>query len=185
MKRQTPFIYVAFSLLACSVLFLNNGSGKSGTYAGLSTDSGTCASCHSGGTTAGASLTLAGAPTSYVAGQAYPLTLTITDPDAVSGGFQIVATNGITTAQIGSFIAGAGVKLNNANRAVQSSPKLFSSGSVAWSFNWVAPATGAAVQFTYSVVAGNSDGDETVGDAVYSGSRIGPSSLPSCSCESR
>jgi Secretion system C-terminal sorting domain/Reeler domain len=174
MKRQTPFIYVAFGVLAFGALFLNSDNGRAGYYSGLTTDSGTCASCHGGGTVAGLGVTITGAPASYVAGQTYPLTLTIKDPDAKSGGFQIVATNGANTTQIGTFVAATGVKLNDVKRAVQSAPKLFASGSVAWTFNWTAPTTGTAVKFNYSVVASNNDGNENVGDAVLTGSQTGP-----------
>jgi hypothetical protein len=174
MKQQLRFIYVAFGVIAFGALFLNSDNGRNGNYSGLSTDSGTCTSCHGGGTVNGSGVTLTGAPASYVAGQTYPLTLTIKDPDAISGGFQIVATNGATTAQIGTFVAATGVKLNDVKRAVQSSPKLFAAGSVAWTFNWTAPATGTAVKFNFSGVACNNDGNETVGDAVYSGFQAGP-----------
>jgi hypothetical protein len=176
MKRQLPFIYVAFGVIAFGALFLNSDNGRNGNYAGLSTDSGSCGApgCHAGGTVNGTGPTLTGAPASYVAGQTYPLTLTIKDPDAVSGGFQIVATNGATTAQIGTFAAGTGSKLNNTARLVQNTPKLFAAGSVSWTFNWTAPTTGTAAKFFYSVVAGNNDGFENIGDAVYTGSQAGP-----------
>jgi hypothetical protein len=176
MKRQLPFIYAAFGVIAFGALFLNSDTGRSGNYSGLSGDSGTCGApgCHAGGTVNGTGPMLTGAPASYVAGQTYPLTLTIKDPDAISGGFQIVATNGTTTAQIGTFVAGAGSKLNNTARLVQSAPKLFATGSVSWTFNWTAPTTGTAAKFFYSVVAGNNDGFENIGDAVYTGSQAGP-----------
>jgi hypothetical protein len=174
MKKQLRFIYTAFSLIALGTLFINSDTGRAGNYAGLSTDSGTCTSCHGGRTATGLGVTLAGAPTSYVAGQTYPLTLTIKDPVAISGGFQVVATNGTTTTQIGTFAGGTGSKLNNTGRPVQSSPKLFATGSVSWTFNWTAPTTGTAVKFNYSAVACNNDGNENVGDAVYSGSQLGP-----------
>jgi Secretion system C-terminal sorting domain len=174
MKKQIPFIYVAFSLITFGTLFLNSDTGRAGNYSGLTSDSGTCTSCHGGRAATGAGVTLSGAPASYVAGQTYPLTLTIKDPVAVSGGFQIVATNGTTTAQIGTFVAGTGSKLNDVKRPVQTAPKLFSGGSVSWTFNWTAPTTGTAVKFNYSTVACNNDGFENVGDAVYSGSQTGP-----------
>ena len=174
MKKQVRFVCTAFSLIAFGTLFINSDNGRNGNYAGLSTDNGTCTSCHGGRTATGLGVTLAGAPTSYVAGQTYPLTLTIKDPVATSGGFQVVATSGTTTAQIGTFVVGTGSKLNDVKRVVQSSPKLFSGGSVSWTFNWTAPTTGTAVKFNYSVVASNNDGNETVGDAIYSGSQLGP-----------
>ena len=174
MKKQLPFIYVAFCLIAFGALFINSDNGRTGAYAGLSSDNGTCSNCHGGGTVNGTGVQITGAPASYVAGQVYPITLTLKDPDAVSGGFQIVATNGTTTTAIGTFAAGTGSKLNDIKRPVQSSPKLFSAGAVAWTFNWTAPATGTAVKFFYSAVASNNDRNETVGDAVYSGSQAGP-----------
>jgi Secretion system C-terminal sorting domain len=174
MKKQMHAIAFAFGIIAVGALFINSDNGRNGAYAGLSSDNGTCTSCHGGGTVNGTGVQITGAPTSYVAGQVYPITLTIKDPDAVSGGFQIVATNGTTTTAIGTFAAGTGSKLNDLKRPVQSTPKLFSAGAVAWTFNWTAPATGTAVKFHYSAVACNNDGNETVGDAVYSGSQTGP-----------
>jgi hypothetical protein len=174
MKKQLRFISTAFSLIAFGTLFINSDNGRNGNYAGLSTDSGTCTSCHGGRTANGLGVTIAGAPASYVAGQTYPLTLTIKDPVAISGGFQVVATSGTTTTAIGTFVAGTGSKLNDVKRVVQNAPKLFSGGSVSWTFNWTAPATGTTVKFNYSAVACNNDGNENVGDAIYSGSQLGP-----------
>jgi Secretion system C-terminal sorting domain len=176
MKKQISFSYVAFGVIAFGALFLNSDNGRAGNYSGLSSDSGTCGAvgCHAGGTVNGTGVALSGAPASYVAGQVYPMTLTLKDPDAVSGGFQIVATNGTTTTQIGAFTAGTGSKINNTLRLVQSTPKLFASGGVSWSFNWTAPSTGTAAKFHYSAVASNNDGFENIGDAVYTGSQTGP-----------
>ncbi len=176
MKKQARFIFTTFSLVAFGALFINSDNGRTGNYVGLSTDSGTCGAvgCHAGKTANGLGVTVSGAPASYVAGQVYPLTLTLKDPTAISGGFQIEATNGVTTAHLGAFTPGVGNKLNNTLRPVQSSPKLFASGAVSWSFSWTAPATGTAVKFFYSAVASNNDGLENVGDAVYTGSQAGP-----------
>lgn len=173
MKSQVNILFIAFGIVGVSIIFLSSDTGRAGNYSGLTTDSGTCASCHGGGTVNGTGVKLMGAPASYVAGQIYPLTLTISDPDAVSGGFQIVATNGVATTPIGTFTAGTDSKLNNVQRPVQNTPKLFASGSVSWSFKWTAPATGSVVKFHYSAVACNNDGIETVGDAVYSGTTTG------------
>jgi hypothetical protein len=75
MKRQLPFIYAAFGVIAFGALFLNSDNGRNGNYAGLSTDSGSCGApgCHAGGTVNGTGPTLTGAPASYVAGQTYPV----------------------------------------------------------------------------------------------------------------
>ena len=166
-------MFIAFGIVGVSIIFLSSDTGRAGNYSGLTTDSGTCASCHGGGTVNGTGVKLTGAPASYVAGQIYPLTLTISDPDAVSGGFQIVATNSVSTTPIGTFTAGTDSKLNNVQRPVQNTPKLFATGSVSWSFKWTAPAAGTTVKFHYSVVACNNDGNETIGDAVYSGTTTG------------
>jgi hypothetical protein len=73
-----------------------------------------------------------------------------------------------------ALIAGAGSYLNGVKRPVQTAPKLFAAGSVSWVFSWTAPTTGTAVKFNYSTVAGNNDGFENIGDAVYTGSQTGP-----------
>jgi hypothetical protein len=176
MKRKVHFIYTLFGLFAYAGLFLNDASGRKGGYSGAPGDV-TCATggCHIDHThdpLGGVSLT--GAPASFTAGQSYPLTLTIKDAQAVTGGFQIVATNNALTNNVmyGTFTAGTGSQIASTTgasplRLTHTSPKPFAGGFVSWTFNWKAPATGSGVRFYFAGNASNGDLDETVGDVIY------------------
>jgi Secretion system C-terminal sorting domain len=189
MKRKNPFIYTIFGLCAFAGLFLNASGGPKDVAAGAPGDlSCTTSGCHidnahdpNGG------VTLTGAPASFTAGVSYPLTLTIRDAQAVSGGFQIVATNNSVGNNLmyGTFTGSTalGTKLLTAtvlgplsgtaslNRLVQKVPKPFAVvggvNSVSWTFDWIAPATGSGVRFYFTGNASNDDGDQTVGDVIY------------------
>jgi hypothetical protein len=177
MKQKIPFVYIGFGLVMLGGLFLGDASGRKGNYAGAPSDL-TCTSCHSDIAHTGTGLTLTGAPASFIAGQSYPLTLTLNAPSFVSGGFQIVATNAAagTNAMFGSFVAGTGSKIASATgagagRLTHNATKVMTGSNASWSFNWIAPSTGSGVKFYFTGVASNEDGDETVGDAVYVGSQ--------------
>lgn len=161
MKQKFRLIYSLFSLIACAALFINYSGGRDDNYAGAPNDSGTCANCHGGGSTMGSSVSLSNVPTSYVKGQSYPLTLTITHGSPIGssvGGFQIVATNGTSNAMVGSFTASMGTRVNNVSRLTQSTPKDLSSGTTSWTFNWTAPTTGAPTNVVFYYVGNAADG---------------------------
>lgn len=160
------------------VFFLASSLGRSNNWADAPGDNGYCLQCHNTGTSGG-SISLSGVPTSYQANTTYSLTLTLTDSDAVVGGFQIVATDGSTNAQIGTFSTPAGTKIQNTNRLVQSTPKSFNSGSVSWTFDWTSPNTASAptnLQFFYAGNAANGNGGRP-GDYSYKGTSL-VSTLP-------
>lgn len=164
-------------LIAVASIFINKENGQTKKYAGAPGDitSTGCADagqgCHDVAV-AGSSITLTGAPTSYVPGQVYTLTLTVSDPTKVVTGFQIVATNGTTGTQVGTFTAVAGTKIATgtgtvgAGRLIHSVITPMVSGTKSWTFNWAAPTTGAPsnIVFYYSGVAGDGNSDETIGD---------------------
>ena len=171
------FIYLSLILFS-GYLFSSASSGRDGTYAGHTSDLGTCSNCHSGGDPTGGSISLSGAPSSYEAGVTYPLTLTLISPSANFGGFQIVATNSSSNLQVGTFsvtpgetklLTGGGA---DAGRLVQSSAKAFSTGSVSWSFDWIAPSSGAPVnvEFYFAGNAADGSGGTTTGDVGFNGS---------------
>ena len=179
MKLKITFIYTAFILVGFAGLFLNDETGRRGFYSGAPGDL-TCIDCHSDDAHTGTGLTLTGAPTNFVAGQVYPLTLSLNHPGAATGGFQIVATNSAAgnNAMFGTFTAGAGNRItttvgSGAGRLTHSTPKAFASGNVSWTFNWTAPTTGSGVLFYFAGNASNGDLDETIGDAIYTGSKSG------------
>ena len=166
-KKFWPFFIIVI------VVFLTSSSGgRNGGWAGAPGDSGACTNCHGG--TSDATISLTGAPSEYEAGETYALTLTIEDPAAVVGGFQIIATNGSNNTLVGDFTASTGTKLNNISRLVQSSPKSFVSGEVSWDFDWTAPATGAPsdLQFFYAGNAANNNGNTGGDEGVVGSSAI-------------
>lgn len=167
MKRN---IYTtSFFLGIVALLFINSSSGREDNYAGANGDNGNCSGCHGG--SGGGSISLTGAPSSYNSGETYTLTLTINDADAAVGGFQIVATNGTTNTQIGSFTASSGMRITGSNRLVHSTPRAFDNGSVSWTFDWTAPTDDMPniVSFHFSGNAADGTGD-TSDDETYTAS---------------
>ncbi|MFM2267205.1 MAG: hypothetical protein RL757_646, partial [Bacteroidota bacterium] len=161
-----------FAILVVGILFLSNSTGRESDAANSTIDGGTCANCHSG--SGAGSVLLTNVPTDYQEGQTYSLTLTVNDNDAmrVAAGFQIVATDGTSGAQVGTFTPASGMRLTGTNRLVQSAPKNFASGTAAWTFDWTAP-TGTLpndITFHYAAVATDGDGGPSPTDYVYTGS---------------
>jgi hypothetical protein len=162
--------YSLFGIVLFSSLFLSYSGGVDSNHAGAPSDSGTCANCHSGGSTAGSSVSLSNLPTKFTAGQAYSLTLNLNHPSSSGGGFQIVATNGVTNAMVGSFSSGSGSRLTSGGRLTHSAPKGFSSGVASWTFNWTAPSSNVPSNVVFYFVGNATNGDsDTGGDAVVSG----------------
>jgi len=95
-------IYTTFALLFFGYLFISSSGGRDDNRANAPGDSNYCAACHTAATSGG-NIMLTGVPGSYTAGTTYPFTLTLTDADAIVGGFQIVATNGANNTQVGTF----------------------------------------------------------------------------------
>ena len=133
----------------------------------------TCASCHGGGSSVGSSVTLSNVPASYVKGQPYALTLTIVHGSPIStsvGGFQIVATNGMSNAMFGSFSPSPGTRVNNVNRLTHDSRSDLSSGTTSWTVNWTAPTTGAPTNVVFYYVGNAANGiNADDGDAILTG----------------
>jgi Secretion system C-terminal sorting domain len=181
MKRKIPFIYTTFGLLVLGSLFLNSSTGQKGAYSGAPGDQ-TCAnsSCHvNNPASVGGGMTLTGAPASFVMGQSYPMTLALRDAVGVTGGFQIVATNNAlgNNVMYGSFSVGIGSKITATTgasplRLMHNAAQPFVGGVTTWTFNWTAPATGSDVRFYFAGNASNNDGDETIGDIIYTGNQM-------------
>lgn len=188
MKRTNKLLSL-FLLIAGAGLFINKENGQNKRYAGAPGDvvatgcSDPGNGCHGdAASNTGASISLTGVPSSYIAGHIYPLTLTISDPTmgasptgtGTNAGFQIVAVNPALgansgTTNIGTFTATTETKLTTAtnggpNRLIQKTPKALASAT--WTFNWTAPATGAPanIVFYYSAVVGDGDASESITD---------------------
>jgi hypothetical protein len=143
----------------------------------------TCQQCHFGHdlNEPGGTLTLSGVPPTYAAGQAYTLTVTLKKDGLEKGGFQLAAraaTGPTAGRDAGTLeVTGAEVQLvTSADKTVtyvQHTPagtKTATPGSLAWTFRWIAPKTGA-VPVEFDVAANASNNDESpMDDAIYTAS---------------
>lgn len=171
------FVYKLSILLFFSYVFSSNSGGRNGLWAGAPGDSGNCSTCH---TTAGSgSVELTGVPTNYTSGTTYSMTLTINDAGAAVGGFQIVATDGASSGQVGTFTPQGAQRLTANSRLVQNGSAAFSGGSVSWPISWTAPPTGTdPVQFFFSGNAANGNGSNGGGDMGYANASTAVTFLP-------
>lgn len=142
-------------------------------YTGAPTQSRYCTNCHGdfGINTAGGSVYATGLPTgTYIAGQVYNFSVTITNATAMQNwGFEIKAVVAGNSTALGTF------STTNPNAMVSSSELKHNAAAVStgtsYTYNnlkWTAPSTGSsAVSFYMTGVAGDNDGSEN-GDYVYS-----------------
>ena len=143
--------------LASGIAFLTLSSNSTG-ITGQSTAG---CSCH-GASNSTTLISITGIPTTgWVAGTAYPLTITVSN----SGSSYTRAGFDLTT-NLGAFSsAGTGASLNGTTEVHHNTPKIFSSGSASWTVTWTAPssATGT-LTFNCAGNAVNNNGT-TSGDA--------------------
>jgi Concanavalin A-like lectin/glucanases superfamily/Secretion system C-terminal sorting domain len=169
MNSKFNFVYTLFVGLLFIALFSGYSDGYDDDRTGSPNAGGTCANCHSGGT-GGGSITLMGAPTSYVRNTTYTMTLKVTDADMERAGFQITAVDASNN-YVGTFIENpSAVREASAFPGLtHGTPRTPISGVVSWTIQWTAPSTGnAPVKFYY---AGNAaTGGGTGGDFIYIGS---------------
>ena len=165
MKNQ-KLHFIAITLISV-VIMLSNSAGVSFDSTDAPGDASNCSSCHSNGSPDG-QLLLTNVPLKYTPGASYTMSLQINDMNAVKGGFQIVATNGINNAQVGTFTTSSGTQvIASSGRLSHLGAKTFSAGTAAWSVTWTAPTTGypSAVKFYYAAVAGDGIGTTEFDDA--------------------
>lgn len=162
---------------------LASSGGRSDARAGAPGDISTCSGCHSssGGT---GSITLVDPPAEIQAGMTYNLTLRLDDDNSSFqvGGFQIVATDGTSGEQQGSFTASEGTRVTLIDRLVQNSPRNATNGRVEWTFDYTAPESLPAEEITFFMVgnAANDNGMNGAGDFTRTGSLAIPfSTTPS------
>jgi hypothetical protein len=123
-----------------------------------------------------------GVPARFAAGQKYPLTITLSRPGLVLGGFQLAARfedgkqagsleqggdeAGRLAIQVQSDVHYANQRRKGATPSVP--------GSLTWTVLWTAPA--GAMPVTFNVAANAADGDESVrGDYIYTATATSPS----------
>jgi hypothetical protein len=128
---------------------------------------------------AGGAVTLEGIPSSYVAGQSYPVTVNIAREGLRRGGFEIAArfaSGKQRGRQAGAWkpldarvqlIPGAVDKVLTFVQHNLAGSRVMETGANTWTIEWTAPspATGA-VQFNVAANASNND-DSPLGDFIY------------------
>lgn len=119
-------------------------------------------------------VTLTGIPERYASGRAYPITITLSRPGMMTGGFQFAARFENAGAQAGTLVPGPGDekrikieagKIQYANQRLDGTG-LAEPGTAKWTVVWTAPGMPGVVQF--HVAANAADKDEAArGDYVY------------------
>lgn len=144
-------LFSIFGLVVAATAFLGFSPGQPNNYANAPGDNGHCGSCHVNGTLdPDGGVALLNVPSYYLPGASYMLTLTIVDNDAVVGGFQVVATNGVNNAQRGTFTAGAGSQIvPGSGRIIHNAPLAFVGGQASWEFSWTAPPSGPPIEVKF------------------------------------
>ncbi|WP_118976491.1 choice-of-anchor V domain-containing protein [Taibaiella koreensis] len=175
MKR--PIILTSVVLCGMYLILGSNAAGPATAGNGIRNggpgSSGTCASCHGGGSgTTTAAITLkvkatgAAVTGSYVPGTVYTLTLTGNNPGLDFFGFQVTASKG--TSQAGSF-SNLGSDKHAASigglQVIEHSTSLAKSGGVyTVSFDWTAPAAGTGTVTFNGIINGVNHDGGTSGD---------------------
>jgi hypothetical protein len=135
-----------------------------------------CDACHfeAAVNTKPGQLVLTGIPERFVAGRRYPLTITLSRPGLVMGGFQLAARMEDGGAQAGTLAPGPGdearIKIEPgavryANQRLAGTAPV-EPGTMQWTVVWTAPAAAGAVLF--HAAANAADKDEAArGDYIY------------------
>lgn len=152
---------------------LSNPTPPSG-YTGAPTQNRYCTNCHGDFSlnTAGGSVYTTGLPSgSYIPGQAYNFSITITSPVAEAvWGFEIKACVAGTGTAVGTFSTTNPNVILSSSELKHGTAVVVNGTSYTYdNLTWTAPSTGGAtVNFYFTGVAGDNDNSEA-GDYVYSG----------------
>lgn len=179
MKKNYTYLVLALIIFGSTSAINSNpnaDTGRTGVVSGV-----TCVnSCHNSFAlnTAGGNVTVSGLPTSnYVAGTAYPFSLTINhaNADRLKWGFAIKAVNATTNAAIGTFTLTNTANKRISSNEITSATAASTSAAATYTYSgmtWTAPAAAtapASVKFYYVGNAANGDNSRS-GDYIYSGS---------------
>jgi hypothetical protein len=139
-------------IISSFTLYLSQSSFSTG-YAGGAING---CSCH-GAANAATLVSVTGFPSTYVNGQGYPITISVTNSTMVEAGFTLTVTNGaLSAASTGAAIAGLEIKHNT--------PKLLVGGTASWTFTWTAPMTGSAINTVRAAGNAVNNSNSTAGD---------------------
>lgn len=176
-RKLTLLAIVLFIAAFTSEMALTNSGGPPASHTGAPGES-NCTACHSSFTvnsgTGTRTLVLNSTPglTSYIPGQTYTVTYTLSQAAIATFGFQatVKRANGtaagtlINTSPNQTSISGNYISQNSGGTAATAT------GTRVWTFNWTAPAAGAGTVTFY--VAGNAANDDngSGGDRIYTNS---------------
>lgn len=173
LKKVIKFNFIAtFVLIGLTGIGNQNGPPTGQTGAPGESN---CTSCHTGSPiTSGANwnnVTFSSniPACGYTPGQSYAITLSHTQSGISKFGFQLTALTSTTTAA-GSFTAGTGNSVSSAGGRTyvgHSISGTSGSGSIAWTFTWVAPSTGVGAVTFYSSVNATNSNNQSTGDEIY------------------
>jgi hypothetical protein len=139
----------------------------------------TCTSCHGALNDGQGTLLLGGVPSSYVPGEHYTFTVSLSRAGATRWGFEVTSLFTTGGAYAGTLAAPSNLTLFQTKTSkgyVSHTNTLGADGTfatttdgpVVWSFDWTAPASGAGnVTFYLVGLAADYDGDAGPGDLVY------------------
>ena len=168
-------LFTIFVALLSFALFSSYSGGPPGDYSGSPVSSGTCSACHSGGTTNGSLTLTSDIGAAYVHGQTYQITVHLSDPEMVQGGFQLSALKNGANTDAGTFTEITNTALLNGiadptiiNHSSPQAATIVNSTehTATWVIDWTAPTSGSEpISFYAAGNAGNGGGSS--GDAIY------------------
>jgi len=158
MKKKSLLTSIALIIGLGFYTFLN--SSYSGGFSSYSNT--TCQTCHSNNAPA-TSITINGLPTFYTLGQAYPLSVTVTNTSKLIAGFQIRSNIGTISTTDPS------ISIYNDNRSAgHNSPKAMASGVATFNVTWTAPTTGnSAANFGAQGIGADGTGSTNNDSGVF------------------
>lgn len=176
------FLGSLFIVLLTNNTATTNSTGPAPNMVGLYGTQSTCNVCHNsyalnsaGG---GISISVAGNPTSYIPGNTYQVTVTVSlSPAAARYGFEIAAVD-VQNQNVGTFATIAGTQIvssvingNTISFLEHNTPSVGGT----WTFNWTAPVVSqGTVRFYAAGIAANNNNNSS-GDYVYNTSLSLPS----------
>lgn len=169
-NRKKLMVGVGFFLLLVTVVIVAPSPNR-GSSNGISGQSGGCGPCHGSSPNVDVAVSIGGIPTSYLPGEKYTLTITVSgNPAETNGGFDLSVDKGTFSNP------GANAELLSDKEVSHSN-----SNAKTWVVDWTAPSAGSGTA-TFSVAGIVVDGDLTSnGDkwniATYSSSEEFPTVL--------
>ena len=150
---MTKHLSKLFLLAAMVLIYITNTSSINGIYNGGTSCGG--GGCHGTSANTATTVTLGGLPTSFIAGQTYNLTFTVSNATQPKAGFNIYCT-------AGAFTNGTGSKVSSSKTQItHTAPMAAASGITTFSFTWKAPASITPVTFSSAGNAVNGNNSES------------------------